>query len=295
MKPHITFPKRRLRAIYCWLLPLLPLIFIAALLFFPEPAENLTVFDDNQQFYLQPCPTLSPVKNRAKEKSQGLPSPFTLLNWNIYKQQRPQWREKLQEWTAGADLLTLQEVKYSPELTHFSEVNGFSHLQNYAFKYQDIIYGVNTLSKQPASSVCGTRDNEPWIRVPKTALASSYTFANSSDPLLLINLHGINFTLSSDPLSRQLQPYLELIKTHSGPIIFSGDFNSWSAQRLAAVAPLFEAGFSEVLFDTDQRVTIFGRPLDHIYFRGLKVQKAQSIATKSSDHSPQRVTFALAE
>ncbi|MFT6986862.1 MAG: endonuclease/exonuclease/phosphatase (EEP) superfamily protein YafD [Psychromonas sp.] len=295
MKPHITFPKIRLRVRpYLALFILLPVIFIVALRFFPEPAKNLTVFDNNQQLYLQRCPNLSPVTYLAKEKTTGLPSPFTLLNWNIYKQRKPQWQEKLQEWAKDADLLTLQEVKYSPELTYFSETNNFYYLQNYAFKYRDYIYGVNTLSKQPALAVCGTRDSEPWIRVPKTALASSYALANSTDLLLLINLHGINFTFTAEPLSKQLQPYLELIKTHSGPIIFSGDFNSWSGQRLAAIeAPLLKSGFNEVLFAKDQRMTIFNRPLDHIYFRGLKVIKAESIATTASDHTPQRVTFAL--
>jgi endonuclease/exonuclease/phosphatase (EEP) superfamily protein YafD len=293
MKRNITFPITRLRIKPKWWLCGIFLSALLTLLYvYPESPQSLTVFDQNQHLYLNSCPQLAPTIENERHKQKHLPLPFSLLNWNIYKQQKKQWRNKLQQWTDKADLLTLQEVKYSPQFRKFSTDNNLLYLQNYAFKYNAFSYGVNSLSKYHSSFVCGTRNAEPWIRVPKTGLASIYPIANHPDSLLVVNLHGINFTFTPQPLIEQLQPYLQLIKKHGGPVIFSGDINTWSKQRLKAVENvLLDAGLKEARFSNDQRMTIFGMPLDHIYFRGLKVIKAESIATRASDHSPQLLTF----
>lgn len=270
---------------------LLVLLGIAFIL--PSSPQYLTVFDSDRQNYLQTCPALTKV-NASAESGQKLPLPFTLLNWNIYKQEKKSWQEELQKLTQKSDLLTLQEIKYSPEFINFSQINHLFYFQNNAFKYQDAVYGVNTLSKAAPSYVCGTRYSEPWITIPKTGLATIYPLDKQPQSLLLINIHGVNFTFSAAPLKEQIQPYLTLIKSHRGPVIFSGDFNTWSAPRLEEVEQtLQKEGFQEALFKSDQRTTVFGQPLDHIYYRGLQIIKSESWATEASDHTPQLVTFTL--
>jgi len=285
MKRNITFLLIRLSII--------AIIFIAVfLLLYPEAPVRLSAFANGRYIALPPCPALSRIAPVTHNAGNKLPLPFTLLNWNIYKQQKKNWRTKLQEWTENTDLITLQEAKYSVELQSFSHKNSLFYYQNYAFKYKDRIYGVNTLSRYPAQFICGSRATEPWIQIPKTGLASRYPLAGSAASLLLINLHGINFTFRSALLTRQLQPYLALIALHQGPIIFSGDFNTWSDQRQALLEEaLLKLRFNEVTFSNDLRSTIFGHKLDHIYFRGLKVITSASMATDASDHSPQLVTF----
>jgi len=258
--------------------------------FFPSTPEQLTLLAKSNQYYQTLCPTLSRASINTGEKS--VPQSFTLLNWNIYKQQKKNWESSLNEWANKADFITLQEAKLSPELINFSHKKQLFYLHNYAFKHENAIYGVNTLSKIAPLELCGTAFNEPWIWIPKTAIASTYPIKASNQSLLLINLHGVNFTLTEHPLREQLNPYLELISLHQGPIIFSGDFNTWSDARLIGVEKsLIKSGFSEALFNDDQRLTVFGLPLDHIYFRGLKVLEAKSLTTEASDHSPQLVTF----
>jgi len=276
-----------------WLLIGLLLIGMStAIAFFPEPPSKLTLLTQGKQRYQAACPQLSKVLVSTEQKA--LPTPFKLLNWNIYKQQKQGWRQHLQEWATSADLITLQEAKLSPDLINFSKKNKLFYLQNYAFKYSGLIYGVNTLSKVEALSTCGTVHKEPWIWVPKTGIASTYPIKESKYSLLVINLHGINFTFTEKPLTKQISPYLTLIKKHQGPVIFSGDFNTWSKARLESVEKsLVNSGFSEALFNEDKRLTIFGLPLDHIYFRGLEVLEAQSLSTDASDHSPQLVSFNL--
>ncbi|WP_232772465.1 endonuclease/exonuclease/phosphatase family protein [Psychromonas sp. Urea-02u-13] len=260
--------------------------------FFPDSPEQLTILAKNNQYYQTQCPILSKASINTNQKE--LSSPFTLLNWNIFKQQNQNWENSLKEWADRADFITLQEAKLSPALIQFSVQKELSYLHNYAFKYNNFIYGVNTLSRVAPLSLCGSAYPEPWIWVPKTGLASTYPIQGSQQTLLLINLHGVNFTLTEQPLREQLSPYLALIKQHSGPIIFSGDFNTWTDARLSEVKQsLIKSGFSEALFDDDQRLTVFGLPLDHIYFRGLNVIEAKSIITDASDHNPQLVTFEL--
>jgi endonuclease/exonuclease/phosphatase (EEP) superfamily protein YafD len=258
--------------------------------FFPDSPTQLTVLAKNNQYYQTLCPTLS--KASISTQQTQLSSPFTLLNWNIYKQQKQNWGSSLKEWANSADFITLQEAELSPALIQFSVQKELYYLHNYAFKYNNLIYGVNTLSKVAPLSLCGTAYPEPWIWVPKTGLASTYPIKNSKQTLLLINLHGVNFTLTEQPLREQLSPYLALIKLHTGPVIFSGDFNTWTDARLSEVKQsLVKSGFSEALFDDDKRLTVFGLPLDHIYFRGLEVIEAKSLTTDASDHNPQLVTF----
>jgi endonuclease/exonuclease/phosphatase (EEP) superfamily protein YafD len=261
--------------------------------YFLAPPAQLTVLTKDDLYYKTLCPTLSELSITTEQKQ--VHPPFKLLNWNIYKQQKENWGSSLREWAQHADFITLQEAKLSPELIKFSHQEEFFYLQNYAFKYNSFVYGVNTLSQVAPISVCGSTYKEPWIWVPKTGIASTYPIIGSTDLLLLINLHGVNFTITEQPLKAQFLPYFTLIAQHAGPIIFSGDFNTWSDIRLATIKQsLIQLGFSEVLFDDDKRLTIFDLAVDHIYFRGLKVIEAKSLATDASDHSPQLVTFDLA-
>jgi endonuclease/exonuclease/phosphatase (EEP) superfamily protein YafD len=259
--------------------------------FLPETPLALTIFDHNEQVYQGECPNLIQVKHFSPAVNK-LTLPFTILNWNIYKQQNVTWKEKLQEWVETSDLITLQEAKHSQDLIDFSRSQNLNYYQNHAFNLSGYIYGVNTLSHNHASHVCGTRYYEPWIHIPKTGIATVYPIDQQNDSLLVINLHAVNFTFTSVPLKEQLLPYLQLIDKHKGPIIFSGDFNTWSDARSDHVDNILtKNGFKETSFNDDQRLTIFGLPLDHIYFRGLKVISADSLATDASDHSPQIVTF----
>lgn len=293
MRWQFTLPLIRMILKPLWLLFGLLLIGMStAIAFFPESPSKLTLLTQGKQRYQANCPQFSKVLISAQK--QSLAVPFKLLNWNIYKQQKESWRQSLQEWATSADIITLQEARLSPELIHFSKKNELFYLQNYAFRHHGLIHGVNTLSKVEALTTCGTAHKEPWIWVPKTGIASTYSIQGSKKSLLVINLHGINFTFTEKPLKEQITPYLTLIKKHSGPIIFSGDFNTWNKARLKSVEQsLVASGFSEALFNEDKRLTIFDLPLDHIYYRGLEVLDAQSLATDASDHSPQLVSFNL--
>lgn len=258
---------------------------------FPKAPTNMTFIDQKQHQHFTICPVLQVV---APRHPSSLESTFSLLNWNIYKQQKVQWSEQLTKWAKEADLITLQEAKYDKQLIQFSQQQGLSYLQNIAFFYENNAYGVNTLSRANALQACGTRYIEPWLQIPKTGIATTYSIKGSATRLLLVNLHGVNFTATSTPLTEQFAVYLRLINKHRGPIIISGDFNTWNEARDNAITDvLLSLGFDEALFNEDKRLMVFERPLDHIYYRDLEVIKSQSLETNASDHTPQLVTFTL--
>jgi len=272
--------------------------------FLPESPSKMTLVDQQENHYFSTCPVL--INTQTPLSVGSLSSPFSLLNWNIHKQQNPEWSAKLNEWASQAELITLQEAKYDQALIDFSQQQHLTYFQNIAFNYKDERYGVNTFSRVQATQACGTRFSEPWTMVPKTGIATIYPITHSSPvdstligsqpSLLLINLHGVNFTLTAKPLKAQVMPYLQLIKQHKGPVLISGDFNTWSEDRTTEIIDtLVNAGFNETQFTKDQRLIVFGLPLDHVFYRGLTLIKAQSISTIASDHSPQLVTFTLSK
>ena len=266
--------------------------------FIPNIPEQLTLIDHQQQQYTSTCPDL---ENSLQSKSShehaiktSLPTVFTLLNWNIYKQQNIQWSAALDKWLKQVDLITLQEVKLSAKFKKLAQRYKLHYTQNIAFTYQGDIYGVNTLSKIKPSQVCGTRFAEPWSIIPKTGIASTYQIESTDKKLLLINLHAVNFTFTATPLKEQITPYVKLIQQHKGPVIISGDFNTWTDARMEVIIMTFDdLGFTETAFSQEHRLTMFGLPLDHVFYRDLHVLSSKSIPTEASDHSPQLIQFSL--
>ena len=108
----------------------------------------MTLIDQQHRQYFTTCPTLADVQNRTSAST--INNTFSLLNWNIYKQQNQQWSKKLNEWATQADLITLQEAKYDQDLVRFSQQQNLYYFQNIAFNYQKENYGVNTFSRTQA-------------------------------------------------------------------------------------------------------------------------------------------------
>jgi endonuclease/exonuclease/phosphatase (EEP) superfamily protein YafD len=113
--------------------------------------------------------------------------------------------------------------------------------------------------------------------------------------LLVINLHGVNFSFGMRELRRQMAAAERIIAAHQGPVIFSGDFNTWRGGRTDLVQQtVSRLGLKPVRYDVDHRKRFLGRPLDHVHVRGLDVVKSTSYDLDSSDHNPMLVEFRFA-
>lgn len=222
------------------------------------------------------------------------PDSISILNWNIYKEQRGGWESDFERLSKDKEIILLQEAFLNERLLDVLYQKNLYWDLNSAFRYKGVETGVLMASTiQPIGS-CGLRHNELVIGPPKTILVSMYDISHSSDKLLVANIHGINFTLGTGAYSKQIGDLRDILQKHEGPLILAGDFNNWSKTRTFIMGLLIDELSLQILaFDDEGRTTFFGDPVDHIFYRGLEVITQEIYPVTSSDHNPISVTFRL--
>lgn len=214
-----------------------------------------------------------------------------VMVWNIFKQHREEWLSVLKTYGDGIDLILLQEAQTTPELIKFATTHYLVADQIPAVILPLHPSGVMTLAAAHPVYCCPLREREPLLRLSKSALITVYPL-HDGRLLMVINIHAVNFSFGVHIYSRQLDPIGQQIATHQGPIIMAGDFNAWSRKRINALYHFARRmGLREVHFRNDQRSRAFGRPLDFIFYQGLRVAEASVLVTRASDHNPLLVTF----
>jgi endonuclease/exonuclease/phosphatase (EEP) superfamily protein YafD len=219
---------------------------------------------------------------------------FSVLVWNIFKQKRADCINILEQYANQSKLILLQEAQTTSLLLNFISAHNklADHVPAYCFN--DIYTGVMTITDSAPTRILSFREKEPFIRVPKSALITVYPIKNSIQQLLVANIHAINFSIGVKIYHQQIYMLLNYIKQHNGPVILAGDFNAWSRQRVNLLYYLVNSiNLKPVNFVIDIRKTFLGRPLDFIFYRGLKLDAAKIISTSASDHNPLFVNFKL--
>ncbi|AIW19686.1 endonuclease/exonuclease/phosphatase family protein [Vibrio coralliilyticus] len=221
---------------------------------------------------------------------------INLLVWNIYKQNRDNWSQELTKHSNDKQLVLLQEASMTPELKEWMKHQLWFGNQVDAFKAFERSAGVLNLSKSLPKLACAYTELEPWLRLPKSAIYATYPLSDGQ-VLSVVNIHAVNFTYGTDEYQRQLGTLVDELSKHQGPIIVAGDFNSWSADRMAVMRSALDTlGVKEVSYRPDHRTQfITGLPLDHVFYRGLTLIKAEAPESDASDHNPLEVMFRLAD
>ena len=196
-----------------------------------------------------------------------------VLAWNLHKNDDPGWDTDLARFAAESDLLLIQEAALTPELRHVVETAGYRWLLASALRWNGREMGVMTAARVEPTVACTKRSEEPLLQVPKTAIIAYYQVGGRRDTLAVANLHAINFTLdlgrATAGSSRRSPPSSA---AHEGPVIFAGDFNTWTAERAAIVSEIAaRLGLTPVVPADDARTRFFGQQVDHFYVRGLEV------------------------
>jgi endonuclease/exonuclease/phosphatase (EEP) superfamily protein YafD len=221
----------------------------------------------------------------------GLPPQFDVLSWNIQKGSQPDWETDLRKLAADRELVLLQEAVTTLPLA--AQLPPEMH-RSFAPGYRSgaLQSGVMTLSSAAPSDECQFSASEPWLGTPKATSITRHPMAGSSEQLLLINLHGVNFAIGVEDLQRQIEALGQLIDAHRGPVILAGDVNTWSAPRQALVDTFSNRHrLKPAVFDPDLRSRPTGYPLDHVYVRDLDIISARAAAVDSSDHNPLLLTL----
>lgn len=221
---------------------------------------------------------------------------IAILNWNIYKGQMENWDEDLLRLSEDQDIVLLQEASLNEDLQEILKGQGMFWRLNNAFTYKGDETGVMTASKTRPLNTFGLRHIEPLIRTPKTILVSRYQLSDTSQTLLVANIHGINFTLGTGAYEKQLEEMQDILAKHTGPLIVAGDFNNWSSERTDIMNEMAERlQLNRLECRSGTQTTVLGSSIDHIFYRGLEPFASAALQVTSSDHNPITVQFRVAD
>lgn len=231
------------------------------------------------------------------KEAVALPAPFTangfsngkeldLLSWNIQKGSQPGWLKDLKNMARNAHLVLLQEALLVDDMKNPRGENTFwSFSPGYHGKNHST--GLMTISPVSPDIICSLQATEPWLNTPKAASIIRFPIKNSSQSILLVNAHAVNFAFGLEEFKAQVDAVARVLSVHEGPMILSGDFNTWKDTRLELLSDVVaRLGLSVVEFTPDQRTQWFGSYLDHLFVRGFEVIKADAPEVTSSDHNP---------
>ena len=252
--------------------------------------KNTINIADNCSTDLLMKPIVSTLGHVAALDSKG----FSLLSWNMHKGIREGWEEDFRRLSNNKDLLIIQEAYLTDVMRSLLQERHQHWDLALAFEYRDNKTGVLTASKVEPSFLCTFRNKEPLTRIPKTILITRYPLSDGNQVVMVANVHLINFTLTVSNFRAQLKQLEKILSKHQGPLIVSGDFNTWNDERMAVVDTIASSlDLKAVTFSENYRATVFGHNVDHIYYRGLELIKALSVKLTTSDHNPLIVKFRL--
>jgi len=232
-----------------------------------------------------------------KHQHKDLPCTFSLLLWNIHKENQKQHFKKhfsvlLQKYPS--DILLFQEVKHPKKAAFFFENYSYCLAANIETRQNS--FGVMTAANCSFNTVSSSlsRKKELGFISHKSFLVSQHKLCDGSI-LTLVNIHAINF-VSNKNFNHEIQKLKTEISKLSGTLIIAGDFNTWNKKRQKVLQTFTqELNLLKLHVENSHHVKkIFTQSIDHIYYRGLKVLSATAIDTQGiSDHNPIHALFEL--
>ena len=232
---------------------------------------------------------------RALDAAPGLdPRSIRVLTWNIHKEDDRGWQRDLASFSAGNDILLLQETVLRDALRRPIEAAGLRWVMASSFFYRDLDIGVLTAARIAPVASCTLRVVEPLLRLPKSSVITWFAIEGRAQTLAVVNIHAINFSLSLRAYRAQFDAIVTALADHDGPVILAGDLNTWTDQRAQVVRDIARRlGLSEVAFADDRRRAFLGHELDHILTRQMTLLGSSTTAVTSSDHNPVAATFSV--
>jgi endonuclease/exonuclease/phosphatase (EEP) superfamily protein YafD len=248
--------------------------------------------------------------DRSHRLQSGLDdSSIKVLNWNIAKKNHDEtWiRDFLKIFEQHKpDIIFLQEVRLGIEaqqavgLVEMSWSFAPNFIDTHYNTYSGILTAAKTSSISRKSII--TKHYEPIIKTPKISLITEYPLCSDKETLLAINSHLINF-VNLKKFRAQLHGIESALSEHNGPIIFSGDFNTWNRSRAILLDKMVtRLSLTSVSFAPNDSKNIkrflLSPPLDYIFYRGLSEKKGSAKVIDniySSDHKPMLAEFSYSK
>jgi endonuclease/exonuclease/phosphatase family metal-dependent hydrolase len=256
------------------------------------------------------------LANHRAPVTGALGPDIDLWSWNMEKGHEGNWPGFATDPEVGhrldnTDLLLLQEacIERDGGLRGVGELlapRGFGWWAGKAFVSpwfgcgRGDASGVAIASRITPLQVTGLRSPGRELGVtPKNSLALNFDLKERWDHLLVVNAHLLNFQFLSDRSYRlQLRDITGLMAAHEGPLIFAGDLNTRNPYRTRLVRDVASALCLKPAYKGDDNRSRYASaghyPLDHVYFRGLKLLQAtvgDEAKRGYSDHNSLYVRF----
>ncbi len=186
---------------------------------------------------------------------------FTILCWNVAKLTlHSSYQEYLKSIIEddSVDILLLQEVKKS--LATELELCDYSYILSPNIQTNKHIFGVLTAFKISCEDELSllTKKRELSYATHKVTLITRHKISQD-DELVIVNLHAINFVKNSD-FHTELENIRLTIKSHKGPMIVAGDFNTWNVKRVEFLREFtYDLSLTEVYFNDNSKQKKFLR------------------------------------
>lgn len=246
---------------------------------------SLNIWADSSDLCGQLFKNSVQFSNHIQPRPVGDLDHITVVTWNAHKYMDANYFWDLKNIAATSDILMVQEAMHSTGwqlafASHFPF--SFSFYKSFCTKEQ-LATGVQTAARflLTQNENITSLDTEPVSFTPKVTGLSRIEVPGHGS-VLLVNTHALNFN-TGDLFERQIDQVVARISSEKGPIIWGGDFNSWTPQRKEYLnAKTKSLGLTHVQPSDDHRNLI----LDHIYVRGFTVESAEVLTQSSSDHQP---------
>jgi len=213
-----------------------------------------------------------------------------VLVFNVQKTENSGWKDEVfKDLVQSSDLVLIQE---SVDMFPLFNAGRAPYLDHFYKSWGNVEYntGLTTFTKAPFVRALRlvSPDREPIASTPKVSSVEEYLVENSEDSFLVVNTHAINFT-GLRAFKRQIAAVAKEVAGHKGPVLWAGDFNTWSAGRKRHLDSVMKSmNLKEVAFKNRSEVFL---ELDHVYTRGLKILSAEQLQLGISDHEPLRLSI----
>lgn len=252
---------------------------------------------------LKSNPEARPLVEFGQAEAAELKVPFTVLNWNVLKGKRAAFASEYARLAEVADVITLQEMSTQRDKASGRSAQdvvlksrGVGMQMVNVLQYPAGFAGVATGSRARPVAVLSvpSPDPEQGVSWRKSSLITVYRLSGTPQRLMVANTHGLNLAgkafFSQRRFDAQIKEVADILATHSGPLIWIGDFNTHDRAKTKALTKQTERlGLARVPVEDSKwlmRSPITRLELDHAYLRGLKVLSAHSEKTEGSDHAP---------
>lgn len=248
--------------------------------------------------YAYPKPGEVIVSSGAEPTRTELdPNSIRILNWNMYKGSNPSWESDFINLTEIVDIALLQEAYLDHKMSRVFRDHPKMRLEmatsfilaNRGNTPTGTAIGSDVKMSEVGYRISGPR--EPIINTPKTVAYAKFPIRDSDEELLTLTIHAVNF-VSSKKLVEQLEDIAKVVRAHKGPVIWAGDFNTWSKKKLRKMREVMRRlDMSEAAF-SEGRMEVFGNIIDFVFYRGLEVRDSYVMPDiQGADHKPMIVDF----